>query len=206
MRRAFDRPTAYTLNGMFLKRATKTNLEAVVWLKADAFGPGTPADRYLGPQIEGGPRHLKGMERALQYTGLMAAGQFAIPGPGAQIDGNGNVKRSQITQILSQLKVQMRAGYESRANDGRRSLRTVAKQGVTYFALKTARRGLQPGIYIKRKTGRGTTIKPAFLFVSKVLYKPRLKFFEVGNATAQERFPVHFDVEMRKAIATARLD
>ena len=206
MRRAFDRPTAYTLNGMFLKPASKTNLEARVWLKDDAFGPGTQADRYLGPQITGGVRGQKGMERLLQATGLMATGQFAVPGPGARMDSNGNVARSQIIQIMSQLKVQERAGYESRANSGTRSRRTVTRQGVTYFALKTVTRGLQPGIYIKRKTRRGTTIKPVFLFVSKVLYRPRLKFFEVGNATALERFPVHFNTEMRKAIANARLN
>ena len=100
MTRAFDRPTNYTLNSTFLKRATRNNLEARVWLKDNATGKGTPADRYLAPQIFGGERRQKGLERALQAARLMPAGYVAMPAVGAQLDANGNVKRSQIVQIL----------------------------------------------------------------------------------------------------------
>jgi hypothetical protein len=205
MVRAFDRPTAYTLNGMFIKPATKTNLEARVWLKDNPGSKGTPADRYLAPQIYGGSRGQKGMERLLQRNGLMPAGWYAVPAAGAQFDANGNVKRSQIVQIMSQLKLQRGAGFESRATGSARSNRTIARQGVTYFALPVARRGLKPGIYLKRKFAHGTAIRPVFVFVSAVTYKPRLRFFEVGQATVEQRFPYHFNTEAAKAIASARL-
>jgi hypothetical protein len=205
MRSVFDRPTTYALNGTFLKRATKQNLEARVWVKDNPFGKGTPADRFLLPQIYGGSRGLKGMERVLQRNGMMPSGQFAVPAAGAQLDANGNVKRSQIIQILSQLRVQSGAGYESRATGSARSNRTVARQGVTYFALPKARRGLKPGIYLKRKFGHGVAIKPVFIFVPAVQYKPRLRFFEVGKVVADAQFPRHFDAAWAKAVATARL-
>jgi len=204
MTRAFDRPTNYTLNSTFLKRATRDNLEARVWLKDNPSGKGTPADRYLAPQIFGGERRQKGMERLLQAARLMPAGWVAVPAVGAQLDANGNVKRSQIVQILSQLKLQRGAGYESRASGSTRSNRTIARQGVVYFALAAARRGLQPGIYARKKESRGTTVKPVFIFARRATYQPIFKFFEVGEATARARFPGHFNAELTKALTTAR--
>jgi hypothetical protein len=203
--RAFDRPTKYTLNSTFLKPATKTRLEARVWVKDNAFGKGTPADRFLLPEIYGGMRGQKGMERLLQGAGLMKSGWYAIPAAGAQIDGNGNVKRSQVVQILSQLRLQRGAGSESRASGSTRSNRTIARQGVTYFALAKKHRGLEPGIYLKRRFGHGSAVRPVFLFVPSVLYRPRLRFHEVGERTIEARFPVHFDTEWTKALTQARL-
>lgn len=205
MQHTFDRPTAYALNGTFLKAATKQNLEARVWVKDNPSGKGTPADRFLLPQIYGGARGQKGMERLLQRNGLMPSGWFVVPAAGAQLDGNGNVKRGQIVQILSQLKLQRGAGFESRATGSARSNRTIARQGVTYFAIPRARRGLQPGIYLKRAFAHGSAIKPVFLFVRSVKYRPRLKFFEVGLATTNAQFPRHFDAEWAKAVQGARL-
>lgn len=201
MQRVFDRPTAYTLNSMFVKGATKNNLEAKVWLKDNPFGKGTPADRYLAPQIFGGERRQKGMERALQAARLMPAGHFAVPAAGAQLDANGNVKRSQIVQILSQLRAQLGAGYESRASGSAASRRTIRRQGQTYFALPVRTKGLAPGIYLKKQFAMGSAIRPVFLFVSQVRYRPRLRFFEVGEAAARSAFPAHFDAEMERIVA-----
>jgi hypothetical protein len=205
MRRAFDRPTAYTLNSTFLKPASKGDLEARVWLKDNPSSKGTPADRYLAPQIFGGERRQKGLERALQAGRMMPAGYVAVPAAGAQLDSNGNVKRSQIVQILSQLRLQRGAGFESRASNSARSRRTVARQGVTYFTLARAKRGLKPGVYLKRTFAHGTAIRPVFLFVSRATYNAILKFFETGERIARTKFPGHFDEEIVKAIASARL-
>jgi hypothetical protein len=205
MRASFDRPTAYAVNGTYLKRATKTNLEARVWVKDDPFGKGVPADRFLSPQIFGGGRRHKGAERLLQANGLMPAGWFLVPAAGAQLDANGNIRRNQITQILSQLKVQRGAGHESRATGSQRSNRTIARQGVTYFALPNGNRGLPPGVYLKRRFGHGTAIRPVFVFVSQVQYQTRLRFHEVAEATVAARFPLHFEAETEKALRTARI-
>jgi hypothetical protein len=201
MQDVFERPVAYTLNSVFVKAATKQSLEAKVWLKDNPFGKGTPANRYLAPQIFGGSRELKGMELALQSAGLMAQGDYAVPAAGAQLDANGNVRRAQIVQILSQLKVQRKAGFESRASGSAASKRAVARQGVTYFALPAATRGLKPGIYLKRKFAHGSAIRPVFIFVPKVQYRIRLKFFAVGEQTARVRFNSHLDTEVAKEVA-----
>ena len=196
-RSVFDRPTNYTLNGTFLKSATRDRLEARVWVKDNTIG-GTPADRFLGPQIFGGDRKLKGMERMLQAAGMMPQGWFAVPGEGAQLDGNGNVRRGMIRQMLSQLKLQRAGGYESRATGSQRSNRAIARQGVTYFALPNGNRGLLPGVYSKRRFAHGSAIKPVFIFVDQVQYRQRLRFHEIGEATAAARFPVHFETEFNR--------
>jgi len=197
-RTVFDRPTNYALNGTFLKSATRDRLEARVWVKDNPFGRGTPADKFLGPQIFGGGRGLKGMERMLQANGMMPQGWFAVPGEGADLDGNGNVRRGQIRQVLSQLKVQHGAGYESRATGSQRSNRTIARQGVTYFVLPNGNKGLLPGIYLKRKFAHGSAIRPVFIFVQQVQYQQRLRFHEVGQATIEQRFPHHWEAEFNR--------
>jgi hypothetical protein len=202
--RAFDRPTSYALNSTFVRPATKTRLESRVWIKDEA-GKGTPAERFLLPEIDGGMRGQKGMERLLQRAGIMKAGWYAIPAAGAQMDSNGNVKRAQIVQILSQLKLQRSAGFESRATGSARSNRSIARQGITYFALPVQHRGLKPGIYLKRRFGHGAAVKPVFVFVPSLLYRPRLRFYDVGNRTIRARFPINFDAEWTKAVTQARL-
>ena len=99
------------------------------------------------------------------------------------IDSNGNVKRAQIVQVLSQLKLQRSAGFESRATGSARSNRSIARQGITYFALPVQHRGLKPGIYLKRRFGHGVAVKPVFIFVPSLLYRPRLRFYDVGDRT-----------------------
>lgn len=202
MSRVFDRPTPYTMNSLYVKPATKQNLEAMVWLK-DATSKGTPADRYLKPQIVGGSRSLKSMEKALQSSGKMPRGYFAQPAAGAQLDQYGNVKRSQIVQILSQLQVQRGGGYDSKRSNSAASRRTVARQGVTYFALTKPVGRLVPGIYVKRQFAKGSAIKPVFIFTHAATYQPRFKFFEIAEQVAQRSMPSIFDQALREALQSA---
>ncbi len=204
MQRVFDRPTNFTLNSLRTKPATRSVLSAYVWLKDEA-GKGTPADKYLAPQIFGGRRDVKKMERALQSAGLMPYRWFAVPAAGAQMDNYGNVKRSQVVQILSQLKVQYAGGYTSKRSSNTASKRSVRRQGVEYFALPKQVGKLKPGIYLRRQFAHGSAIKPVFLFVQSIRYQPRFDFFGVGDRTAAENFPRIFDQELEKALRTAFL-
>jgi hypothetical protein len=111
MQSVFDRPKPYTLNGTFVKAATKRNLVAVVKLK-DGYNSitdnggvrGTP-DQYLRSQIKGGQRRETAFERLLVYNGLMLPGYFAVPTNFAPRDAFGNVPPGFYTRILSQLEI-----------------------------------------------------------------------------------------------------
>lgn len=204
MRRVFDRPVPYTLNSLFLKPATRDTLEAVVWIKDDRAGSGTPATKYLLPEIKGGPRDLKGFETALQAHGLMPKGWRAVPASAIKLDAYGNVPKGLLVQILSQLRVQMTAGYESRATLSKRSRRNVRKQGVEYFALAKRRGKLLPGIYGRYTFAHGSAVKPMFVFSSGAKYRERFRFYEVGGRVVAARFPGHFAEEYAKAMESAR--
>lgn len=216
-----DRPTPYTLRSLYMRKATATplRLEAEVWMKDDFEGSGpvgtgrqvpqagTPAARYLWPQVYGGSRFLKRFEYSLQQVGAMPKGWFAVPGRGARLDSFGNVSQGQITQILSQLRVQLLAGFERRlpppgdptskrgrqANNKRR--RAFGRAGGQIFAVPKQQGKLKPGIYLAEGRdfgarvgyGRSGKLTAIFIFKPTVHYQPRLRWFERAQTIVDTR-------------------
>jgi hypothetical protein len=206
MQRAFDRPTPYTLNSLFLKPAKPGDLNAQVWIKDDRAGSGIPATRYLLPEIEGGARSIKRFEKALQLAGAMPTGWFAVPGQGARLDGYGNVSAGQIIQILSQLRITLTAGYNRNVSlDPKKRALAQRRAGGQYFALPNGRGRLVPGIYQARDFAFGRAApKPVFIFVRRITYRRRFQFFEVAQRTVDSNFAGHFSEEFSKALRSAR--
>ena len=192
MQEVFDRPTRYTLNSVYIKPATKQSLTAIVWLKDDT-SKGTPAAKYLLPQIEGGARVPKRFEVALQRAGVLAPGWFAVPGSGARLNQYGNMSPGQIVQILSALQAHPDAYSRSTKNSKKRNPRQAE-----YFA---SRGGQLPyGVWQRTRTG----VRPILIFVKQVSYKKTLDFFGVANRVIQQRFEMHWRVALERAWATAR--
>jgi hypothetical protein len=206
MRRTFDSPTPYTLRSLFLKPATRANLEAMVWVKDDRAGSGTPATKYLLPQIEGGRRGIKGFEKALQQAGHMRKGYKAVPGQFARLDRFGNVSFGQIIQILSALRITLTAGHtRNQSFDAKKQARARQRQGGQIFALPDGRGKLPPGIYQRRDFSfGGAAPRPLFVFVSEVSYRKRFRFHDVAQRTVATKFQRHFDRAYAEALGTAR--
>lgn len=220
MSRVFDRPTPYALNGLMLRPATKDRLEAEVWVKDDPSGSGTPADKFLGPEIFGGARSLKGFERALQRIRVLPQGMFCTPGPAAEIDSYGNMSRSQIVQLMSYLSAFEEQGFRANATARTRASRWKgnAKKGVRgfeYFVLGRQEGKLIPGIYKRMnysgaELGRASHLargaaKAVVFFVRKPAYQKRLDFFRIANAIAEARLPINYEEALKRAMATAIL-
>jgi len=189
----FDRPTRFTLNSVYVKPATKQDPVALVGFREFA-GKGTPAAKYLLPQVEGGPRRPKRFERALMNAARMPKGMFAVPGQGADLDGYGNMNRGQITKILSAL----RASSDPTQNRGKGKGRGKRRR-ETYFAavpgdLRT--RHLPPGIY---KRDNADTV-PVLAFVRPPTYRPRFRFAEIVTRTVEQRFAVEFQIALAQAV------
>lgn len=202
IRRKVDRPTPWTMGSVFMQRATPERLVARVWLKDDlaASNGGAPATRYLAPQIEGGKRSLKGFEVALQRAGKMPTGTYAVPGAGARLDAYGNPSLQQILQILSQLEVELVAGY-SRALPRGTDKRTLSKRrrafgraGGQFVAFRDGWGKLPAGIYLAEgrdfgaKLGFGRTgrLKAVFLFKRRVNYSARIDWWGVARRTVAD--------------------
>ena len=111
MQRVFDRPKPYTLNGTFVKPATKRDLTALVKLKDGHFGANTESskrgypDKYLAAEVTGGARRPTAFEKLLIYNGLMPPGYYAVPTNFAPRDPFGNVPPGFYTRIRSQLEI-----------------------------------------------------------------------------------------------------
>lgn len=213
--RVFNRPTKFTLNSTFVRPATKQRLWAEVKIKDEAFKAVAPI-RWLAPQIYGGSRTLKRFEQRLVNAGAMPPGYFAVPASGADLDGFGNMSKGEIVRMLSDLQAHWDTRQNTTAASRGRRRRSRTRRPTFYFSTwpvtpRTAH--LRPGIY-KRvgavaglasgiTAGFRTPIRPVLIFVKRVRYSRRLRFFEIADQTARMRFPIEFALAMRQALSTA---
>lgn len=199
MPRVFDRPTPFTLNSVYMSPATKKELYAEVWLK-DFAPKGTPAVKYLAPQVYGGLRGQKRSERWLQWKGILPSGMSWAPGSGARLNQYGNITGGRITQMLSALKAFPEVGYM--ANITERSKKHNRKPR-DYFALPRGRGRLPAGVY--ERTGRGGRgLRFTLAFIRQPHYRPRLPFFEIARRVHAREFGARFEKAWREAMSTAR--
>lgn len=187
--RVFDRPTPYTLNSIFVRPARADRLQAETFFKDDRAGSGTPATKYLLPQVTGGQRSVKRFEKALQLAGAMPAGWYVVPGQGARLDAFGNISKGQIIQVLSQLRITLTAGFtrnlpQVRGNE-RKVIGALRRAGGRFFVIKPGEKRGTPGVYQREFAGR--TVTPVFIFVRSVGYRPRFDFDGIAGRVAAER-------------------
>lgn len=201
MKRVFDRPTPFALNSLFIEVSTKTKLNAKVWLK-DGYNEGfdgTPAVKYLTPEIYGGPRRAKSHERRLRDSGILGSSMFAAPARGAQglLNRYGNLSGGIIRQMTSGLGIdEERAGYQSNITD--RSRRRNKRRGK-YFVMG----GERPVGISRRVSGGG--LQPFLWFVRAPNYRPRLDFFGVAQKVIDENLEKELEKAINNAIRTARI-
>lgn len=200
MRQRFDRPTRYTLNSLMVQKATKTRQQARVWMR-DWSPKGTPAQKYLNPQVYGGERAHKRSERALIAIGAMKPDEYAVPAAGARIDAYGNMSRGQIVQILSALRAFSEQGYSANRTSSARSQRK--RRGSDYFAGDPGGGGR--GVWQRVSTGWGEAIRPVLLFTeSAPKYRKRLPFQQVAENVSRKYLQAEFIDALDYAIRTAK--
>lgn len=194
----FDRPTPYTINSLYILYSTKTNLTARVEHK-DFAGKGTPASKYLRPEIEGGSRTQKRSEVVFARLAGMPGG-FWTPGPGARLNSYGNVSPAQITQILSAVGGLSESGFLGNRTDASAKRKGAALK--EYFIIPVNNpRGLAPGVY-ERKAGR---IIPVLFLIPKATYRPRYDMQGIAEKAIAQRFDQIFAESLDYALSTARV-
>jgi hypothetical protein len=189
MKRAFDRPTPFTLRSLYLKPATKADLTARIWFK-DINRP----EHYLVAQITGGERPLKRFEQHLQRAGVLPKDQFVVPGAGARLNKYGNMSAGQITQILSATGAH--PDIHAHSLDERNRSRRRGRKLRAYFVGRPGGR-LPLGIWEKR----GNRVLPVLIFVRKPHYSKRFRFYEIGRSVAQREFPKQFERALAEALS-----
>lgn len=187
--RVFDRPTKWTLNSLRVKPASKSDLTAAVYFREFA-AKGTPANKYLGPQVWGGERSLKRAEIALASKGNRGfpRGTYLVPGKKMKLDKHGNVPRGTIVRILSDLQASSDTGQN----------RNAAKKSGKYFVGTPG--GAPLGVYMRKRD----RVEPMLIAVKTPKYSIRLHFGLVAETvTARELMPA-FERAARRVRLTAR--
>jgi hypothetical protein len=208
MRKVFDRPTPWTLKSTYVQPAKKNSLVAMVKIKDDKNNARVAAIDWLAHSIYGGQRVTKGLEYLLRRYNKMPSNAYLVPAKTMKLDSYGNVSRGTIQRVISDLQSQaFDAGANSTKDSRRRRARSRTKRAVFYFSTwpksaKTAH--LKPGIYERTLTGFGSSVRPAFLFVSGARYKMRLDFYGVVEQRSKQVWPTHFQESLDMAMATAR--
>lgn len=200
--RVLDRPTPYTLKQLRYVGASANNLAAAVGFNVVSvtdergarigfrdLGPGeTPAGNYLQPNIDGGTRRTKRVEEALRAQGALPDGWLVVPGQGATIDAYGNVARSQVVQVLAQLRIQLLSGTTRNMSfDARKQITAQRKAGGRFFVIPPGKGKQQPGIYQREFNGRNIT--PVFIFVRGATYRRRFDFDGLAKRLADQTLP-----------------
>lgn len=196
MRSSFDRPRDWTLNSMYVDKATRDNLTAVVGIKDRYKSPAkvTPG-HTLQAQVFGGDRRQKRFERALTSLGFLPAGWVAVPSESVPRDAHGNLSGDFLRTLLRQLP---KAGPVMQ----KRAVGRAKRTGGVYFVQPVGRRGLSPGIYFRELATREAT--PIVLFRRSVGYSSRLDFERIGERVANEKLHENISAAIEEAHATAK--
>ena len=200
MKRVFNSPRPYTFNsGRVMRKATKENLSVLIGLE-DTAGKGTAPDKYLAPQVYGGPRPQKRFEKAiLRKFPRFGSNVFFVPARNnaAILDKNGDLRGGFVTQMLSHLQAFGEQGYKANIKNPKRAL---------YFPIY--RKGdfgtLPPGIY-KRDAIGSKTFEAVLIAVSQPQYQKRFRYFEAVDKSIRLKFMPRFSsVFQRRAAKMVR--
>jgi hypothetical protein len=191
MKRVFDNPRPYTMNSLFGKYPSSRGVGVInAGIAAREFGfKGTPAYKYLNPNIKGGPRRLKRSEKGLQSIGVLPSGVYTIQGKQFAKDAYGDIPGGQYTRMLAELGVVAAGGAGLAALTGSKGQAKPRKnQNTQFFVMK--RKGSDRPFAIAERRGQQVTIM--LVFSSSPQYKKRYDFYGIGKATVLERYPKHF--------------
>lgn len=177
MQRDFFQPSRYTLNALFVQRASKDNLIARIAVKNK--GRKVPQENPLLPNVRGGGRKAKGFDMWLRREGYMRPDEFAIPtrvlSP-KQYESGGWIRR-----LMKRIEAPYVGGRRKRVFAGRVTVGGTDKRGI-WEAWGKGRKG--------RK------IQPLFVFTKQPKYQAIFKFEAVAKKTAEQ----HFQQEFAKAL------
>lgn len=210
MPKVFQNPTAWTLNAVLIRKATKQDLSAEVFLRNEV-GDGIPPAYYLQFQVRGGPRRPKRFEKLLRSSGVMGADEFAVPAKGLQLDPFGNIPSGVITSILADAQALNDEADRSTAESRGRRTRRARKREFTgvYFANKKQRGRLPRGIYERASRGfvgprQGGSIRGVLMFVHQPQYEAIYNVFDVANRVFASTFARRWQDNLNFAVAGLR--
>lgn len=200
----FDRPTPFTQQGVFFKRAEKKDLNADVYFPQSQEQSGRAQREYIRPGAQGGRRNQKRTEYLLTGTGYLPPGWVTVPGSyfkgGGKFDQYGNIPGAIYKQIINLLQIK-KFDTPTARKTYTASQRRVAKMGVVdeFFAVGRGSNNLNkgggwlpPGVY--RRTGPGgRKLVQYLLFVPNAKYEIRLDVEKEAEVAVHKNLNARWD-------------
>ncbi len=179
---AFDRPTDFTLRGVYTRSASKAKLVSEVYFPESVDELGKAKREYIRPGAQGaGQRRQKKTEYLLTRMGALPRGWLTTPGKGASLDSHGNVPGSVYKQITNVLQIRVQSKPVSqRSQKGAKRLGVAALFFLVAPGANTMSKGggwLPPGVWKHLPGGKITQI---LKFVKKASYQPRIDVRQVA--------------------------
>lgn len=195
MQTVFDRPTRWTLGAFYVSPATPEKLEARIGAK-DFAGKGTPAWKYLRPNVYGGQRGYKSFEKLLHDAGHLPSGMKTVPSKNVSLDQNGNMSTGLLRQIMSQLRLQRGGGYDANlSRNPKAAAKSVQRQGGRIFVGRPGGGKLPLGVWQRKVDGK---LVPLLLFVREPVYRPRFPFYDTAQLVGRIAFKQHYEIERNR--------
>lgn len=217
MKSVFDRPTKWTLESIFIRKARyldwkdKKEVSAIVEV-TDYKGQ----DKYIGHFFTGEDRAFKRFEARLKYANILPPGMWAVPGKAMPLDQYGNANRAILTQILRYLQSFTFVGdtqnMKEKAKERFRNKQSKASMGAGFEMVVSKGKGtrgprgkiqnLAPGIYFRYQFASGSSLKPMIMFVRKKRgYQRKIFLDQIGDQVIKEKGNALLGQELAKAIA-----
>jgi hypothetical protein len=195
MRRSFQKPVPYTMKAIAYQPADKKDevINSRVFFRQFS-GKGTPAYKYLEPNIFGGQRGQKRHEKIL--SNKLGGTIFTAPASDAPVNAAGNITGGNYTRILAAVQAFNEVGYTSNATTGSKK-RNKSVRGY-YVAHKNGK-----AVGIRQRTG-GSNKKILNFFDTPPTYSKRYDFYGLGERYVAKNLPRNFKSALRQAIRTAR--
>lgn len=180
MGRVFHKPIPYTLNSVWVDKASPTSLSGTVGFKTKA-GRAVPPSKWMRPQVIGGGRALKRSE-------IRLGGLYAYPGAAAPLDNYDNIPAGEYTRIIQRLGNNAGMPATRMSDAARAKARRAGKltRDDREYWIKHDRAGRPVGVW--RLLGPGK-VGPVLWFGRAPTYTPLLDFLGVANRILDARLP-----------------
>lgn len=179
-------------NVLRYKKATYSNPIAEIYVDEWNWGYYALKSHYFG-----GDRHRKGLEKAMIALGYMYKDEILTPSPGVRINP------STYVQMMSQLKLNYKAGYSANETKSSRKKKSASKTPLRFFIITgKSKSPMAPGIYARMSEHD----KPiCMLRISeKPMYKKRLDMERTVNKVFKQNGQKYLTEALKDAIATAK--
>lgn len=177
-----------------IRKATKQRLYAEIFINEEKKVWGYYA---VAQHFKGGDRHRKGLEKKMIEKGYMYKHEILTPSPGTTI------KAGTYNQIISQLKLTNRAGYDANETAVSRKRKLKSKTSLRFFIITGKTKSpLAPGIYA-RMPGVPTPVC-ILRIAEKPTYKKRFDMEKTLKKVYDRRGDEHFKKSWIHALSTAK--